>query len=255
MRTSGRFRGARGAIEIGMGSLEVVAVEPCRAKRKTPARVVWPEADVGFEVRQGLGWLMAMNRNRSHRVIHERVVGRQRHGLLQCVVRFAPKIELDAGDAKKEMNLRILRLQLTSVRQVTQGALEILLLVCCPGQIEQQLHFLLLVLQPGQPGRQQFLQPLLAVFLGQIIVGRLLVSGEDRLIFRTFIGEPSDSNCSSYFLPFPSIALQEMLETCLVAKLPSCLHIPADDSTNGTGRPSTLGLCLEFSSIRSICSS
>src|SRR2546430_10051334 len=69
----------------------------------------------------------------------------------------------------------------------------------------------------------------------------LSVNGEDRLIFRTFIGEPSDSNCSSYFLPFPSIALQEMLETCLVAKLPSCLHIPADSSTNGTGRPSTLG--------------
>src|SRR5947207_14295073 len=83
----------------------------------------------------------------------------------------------------------------------------------------------------------------------------LSVNGEDRLIFRTFIGEPSDSNCSSYFLPFPSIALQEMLETCLVAKLPSCLHIPADNSTNGTGRPSTLGLCLEFSSIRSIRSS
>src|SRR5437764_9507168 len=106
-----------------MGSLDLVAVEPCRAKRKTPARVVWPEADVGFEVRQGLGWLMAMNRNRSHRVVHERVVGRQRHGLLQCVVRFAPEIELDAGDAKKEMNLCILRFEIPRVRQIAQGAL------------------------------------------------------------------------------------------------------------------------------------
>src|SRR5260370_38184258 len=75
---------------------------------------------------------------------------------------------------------------------------------------------------------------------------RRSVTCEDRLIFRTFIGEPSDSNRSSYFLPFPSIALQEMLGTCFVAKLPSCFHVPADNSTFGTARAGSLRLCLEF---------
>src|SRR5437660_792783 len=89
----------------------------CSAESEPAAWVLGPEADVRLEVRQGLGWFMAMDRNRSHRVVDGCVVGRQRNGFLQCVVRFAPKIELDAGDAKKEMNLRILRLQLTSVRQ------------------------------------------------------------------------------------------------------------------------------------------
>ena len=74
-------------------------------------------------------------------------------------------------------------------------------------------------------------------------------------MIRIVIGEPSDSNCNSYLLPCLSTALQVILETCLAAKFPSCLHIPADNSTNGTGRPSTFGLLLEFSSIRSMGSS
>src|ERR1700730_19448351 len=79
--------------------------------------------------------------------------------------------------------------------------------------------------------------------------------GSDCLARRTVIGGPSDSKCSSYFLPFLSTALHEMLEICRAAKFPSCLQIPADNSMNGTGRPSTLGLSLEFSNIRSIGSS
>src|ERR1700730_5218626 len=89
---------------------------------------------------------------------------------------------------------------------------------------------------------------------GWLVGGFFFVSGAC-LSLVILIGAPSDWNSSSYFLPFLSIALQEMLETCLVAKLPSCLHIPADNSTNGTGRPSTLGLSLEFSSIWSMDSS
>jgi hypothetical protein len=65
------------------------------------------------------------------------------------------------------------------------------------------------------------------------------------------MGEPSDSKRISYLLPFLSVAEQTMVETCNAAKFPSCLHIPAEDSTNGTGRPSTFGLFLEFKSIRS----
>lgn len=78
------------------------------------------------------------------------------------------------------------------------------------------------------------------------------IVGGDGLTLRRVIGKPSDTNCNSYVLPFLSIALQEILETCLAAKFPSCVHVPADNSTNGTGRPSTFGLFLEFSSIRSI---
>jgi hypothetical protein len=69
------------------------------------------------------------------------------------------------------------------------------------------------------------------------------------------MGAPSDTNSNSYFLPFLSVAEQETLETCPAAKFPSCVHVPADNSTNGTGRPSTLGLLLEFSSIRSTVNS
>src|SRR5260370_15626093 len=39
-----------------------------------------------------------------------------------------------------------------------------------------------------------------------------LAVSEDCRIFRNVIGEPSDSNCSSYFLPFAVVAVQEMLE-------------------------------------------
>src|SRR3979411_3086000 len=79
--------------------------------------------------------------------------------------------------------------------------------------------------------------------------------GADGPTLRTLIGEPSDSKCNSYFLPFLPAALQEMLEICLAAKFPSCLQNPADNSVNGTGRPSTLGLSLEFNSMRSTGSS
>src|SRR4249920_2851373 len=73
-----------------------------------------------------------------------------------------------------------------------------------------------------------------------------------RLMRRTAIGAPSDWYCSSYFLPFLSTAVQVMLESSSVTKLPTCLQRPAVDSTDGTGRPSAFGLSLDFSSIRSI---
>src|SRR5487761_2801842 len=79
--------------------------------------------------------------------------------------------------------------------------------------------------------------------------------GGDGLTLRIVMGEPSDSNCNSYFLPSLSVAEQEILEPCPAAKFPSCLHVPADNSTNGTGKPSTFGRLLEFSSIRSTVSS
>src|SRR3954469_21496740 len=79
--------------------------------------------------------------------------------------------------------------------------------------------------------------------------------GADGLTLRRVIGEPSDSKCNSYFLPFLSTALQEMLEICRAAKFPSCLQNRADNSMNGTGRPSTLGLSLEFNSMRLMGSS
>src|ERR1700688_127002 len=78
---------------------------------------------------------------------------------------------------------------------------------------------------------------------------------EDCRIFRKVIGEPSDSNCSSYFLPFAVVATQEVLEMGVFVMMPICLQVPADGSADGTGRPSTLGLSLEFSSMLSTCSS
>jgi hypothetical protein len=60
--------------------------------------------------------------------------------------------------------------------------------------------------------------------------------------FRSVIGAPSETNCSSYFLPWPSVAAQETLDACRVAKFPTSLHVPADDSTDGTGTPSSFGL-------------
>jgi len=78
---------------------------------------------------------------------------------------------------------------------------------------------------------------------------------EDCRIRRSVTGSPSDSNCSSYFRPSLAVAAQEMLETCRVAMIPNCRHVPVEDSTSGTGRPSTFGRSLEFSSIRSTCSS
>src|SRR5271169_4029992 len=81
------------------------------------------------------------------------------------------------------------------------------------------------------------------------------IVGSDALIIRTLIGEPSDSNWSSYFLPLLSVAIQETLDTCCRAKFPICLHVPADNSADGTGSPSTLGLSLDFKRIWSIDSS
>src|SRR5438445_2915323 len=75
------------------------------------------------------------------------------------------------------------------------------------------------------------------------------------LIILTLMGDPSDSNWNSYFRPFPSAALQETLDTCCIAKLPICLHIPVDSSTDGVVNPSTFGLSFDFKSIRSIDSS
>jgi hypothetical protein len=54
-----------------------------------------------------------------------------------------------------------------------------------------------------------------------------------------------------YFLPRPSVAAQETPDACRVAKFPTSLHVPADDSTDGTGTPSSFGLSLDFTSIRS----
>jgi hypothetical protein len=62
----------------------------------------------------------------------------------------------------------------------------------------------------------------------------------------SLIGDPSDSNWNSYFRPFPSAASQETLDTCWVAKFPTCLQIPVDSSTAGVGNPSTLGLSFGF---------
>ena len=76
--------------------------------------------------------------------------------------------------------------------------------------------------------------------------------GAEGWTLRNVIGEPSDSKRKSYCLPFLSLAVQVMLETCPIARFPICLHIPDDNSMIGTGKPSTFGLCLEFKSIRSI---
>jgi hypothetical protein len=73
--------------------------------------------------------------------------------------------------------------------------------------------------------------------------------GGDGLTLRTVTGEPSDSNRISYLLPFLSVAVQAMLETFPAARFPSCVQLPTDASTSGTGRPSTFGRFLEFSSI------
>ena len=80
--------------------------------------------------------------------------------------------------------------------------------------------------------------------------GRSSASGSAALIIITLIGEPSDSNWSSYFLPFPSVAIQETLDTCCAAKFPICLHVPVDGSTDGIGSPSSLGLWVDCNSIR-----
>src|SRR5579863_9290582 len=77
-----------------------------------------------------------------------------------------------------------------------------------------------------------------------------MVGGPGRTL-RTVMGEPSDSKRISYLRPFLSIAEQAMLETWPAAKFPSCVQLPADNSTTGTGRPSTFGLPFEFNSIRS----
>src|SRR6478752_5889031 len=65
------------------------------------------------------------------------------------------------------------------------------------------------------------------------------------LIVHTLIGEPSDSKWSSYLIPSPSVAIQEILDTRCVAKFPICLHTPVDSLTDAIGSPSTLGLCLD----------
>src|SRR5262249_58796061 len=70
------------------------------------------------------------------------------------------------------------------------------------------------------------------------------------LIRVTCIGEPSETNCSSYRRPCLSTAEQEMLEMRLVAKLPTCLQVPDDNSMRGTGMPSAFGRSLEFNIIR-----
>src|SRR5207249_12283593 len=72
-----------------------------------------------------------------------------------------------------------------------------------------------------------------------------------RLMRRTAIGAPSDWYCSSYVLPFLSVAVQVMLESSSVTKLPTCLQRPAVDSTEGTGRPSAFGMSLDLRNVRS----
>src|SRR5262249_17246166 len=81
--------------------------------------------------------------------------------------------------------------------------------------------------------------------------GSAWIVGGDKRTRRRLMGEPSDSNRSSYFLPFLSVAEHETLETCLVAKFPSCRQTPLDNSTSGSGRPSTFGRSFDFTSIRS----
>src|ERR1700758_4117165 len=75
--------------------------------------------------------------------------------------------------------------------------------------------------------------------------------GDDGFTRRTVIGEPSDSKRRSYLLPLRSVAEQTTLGTWPVAKLPSCPHLPADFTTDGTGRPSAFGWFFELSSMRS----
>ena len=50
--------------------------------------------------------------------------------------------------------------------------------------------------------------------------GSCLIVGADIRTRRTVIGEPSDSNCSWYCRPFLSVAVQVMVETWSLAKLP-----------------------------------
>jgi hypothetical protein len=50
---------------------------------------------------------------------------------------------------------------------------------------------------------------------------------------RTAIGVPSDWYCNSYFLPFWSTAVQEMLESSSVTKFPACLQRPVANSIDG----------------------
>jgi hypothetical protein len=38
------------------------------------------------------------------------------------------------------------------------------------------------------------------------------------------------------------VAAQDTLDAFRVAKFPTSLHVPADDSTDGTGTPSSFGL-------------
>src|SRR5580693_2717452 len=86
--------------------------------------------------------------------------------------------------------------------------------------------------------------------------GEIVGDPSDFLLIRsTVIGSPSDTYSNSYFLEFLSTAVQETLEICFAAKLPICLHVPAANSVNATGRPSAFGLSLSLKSIRSTGSS
>ena len=51
------------------------------------------------------------------------------------------------------------------------------------------------------------------------------------------------------------LSMGAMLDICRVERMPSWRHVPVEDSTSGTGRPSTFGRSLELSSMRSIGSS
>ena len=68
------------------------------------------------------------------------------------------------------LQLRVVLVPLVLVQDVEQGLGPCVrpLRLTAAGQIEQQPHFFLLVLQSGQPDRQQFVQLFLAVLLVQV---------------------------------------------------------------------------------------
>ena len=129
-----------GFLEVHLGAVELLAVEPRHAEREPAARVVGLELHVLLEVRQRLGRLVPVHRRGAHRVVHQGVLGRQLHRLLQRLVGLRHQVHLDAHHAEHEVHVGVGRVEGAGMRKVPERTLVIAQLVGRPRQVHQHRH-------------------------------------------------------------------------------------------------------------------
>src|SRR6266699_6674332 len=137
MCSASGFRNCSSLVQPGSGSIIVFCSKKHCPECKLSARVLRPELKIFFKVRNCVARVAAEGGSGTHRIIVRSILRLKGDGFLKRVPCFRDELQCQTHQAERIMDVRVSGVQITRVRQISEGAAIVLLLVSHSSQFEQ----------------------------------------------------------------------------------------------------------------------